>query len=334
SDVEKLAPGRFLIHPWSEDGDGNYKFHLNVRVINDSGEPESLDLQIEWDDPEYMECRDYVLLGKGEQWEFCQARLSGTISTVQLTIPPGEWFIALHPVYDLESFQKDCQHAVSIGLEDKVIGVSQGGRNIIALSCGMQEAPAIFVVSRLHPYETAGSWCVSEILNLLCDEAHSSGPLVSKFRFVVVPMPNPDGVASGCCKLSQRGGTDLCHEGAAPGDMAGEALARLLTAVKPMAYLDLHGWMYRNHDGLSWSHDTERDALVGKLSGDPVFSKEWRGSSWAKKPDRLGDFFMRASRDHGAISFIVSPSWFGRDVSQMRHFGRAMLKAICEVVDT
>ena len=332
-DVEKLASNHFLVRPWSEDGDGNYKFNLNIKAINDTDSPEPLDLQIDWADLEYMGDRDYVFLGKGEQWEFCSAQIAGSISTVQLTIPPGEWFIALHPIYDLESFQKDRRRAVSMGMEERIVGVSQGGRDIVALSCGRSGNPVVLVVSRFHPYETAGSWCISEILRLLGEEIQNHGSMIDKFRFVIVPMPNPDGVASGCCKRSQRGGYDLPHEGAVPGDMAGEALAKLMSDAKPSAYLDIHGWMHRNHDGMGWSHDAEHDAFVEILASDPVFNKKWRGGSWAKKPFQPGDFMMRAFHDYGAVSFIVSPSWFGRDVSDMRHFGWAMLRALCDVVN-
>jgi hypothetical protein len=328
-DVEKLGPDSFLVRPWSEDGDGNYKFCLNVEAVNDSDAPERLELLVDWNDIEYMSCRDYVLLGRDEDWRVFPGTVDVMATNVSLEVPPGEWYLGLHPVYDAERLEDDCRLAVEAGLERRAIGASREGREIAALSAGPEDAPVVLVVARFHPYETAGSWCVSEILTLLGADLEGEGELTGRFRFVVVPVTNPDGVAAGCCKRSRRGGPDLCHEGADSDDPAGRALLELLNECRPRAYLDLHGWMFRDHDGLSYSHRAVREKVVEKLAGGRVFTKEWKGSDWSTRPDRPGDFFMRASRDHGAVSMVVSPSWFGRTTADMREFGRELLVAFC-----
>jgi hypothetical protein len=331
-DVEKIARDRFLIRPWSEDGDGNYKFRLNVRLINDTERPQPLTLHIDWQDLEYMSDRDYILSGRHETWRLVPAHIEGTVAEATLEVLPGAWYVGLHPVYDLGVFERERGWAVASGFTDRVIGRSHAGRDIVALSVGPVDAPAVFLISRFHPYETAGSYCISGILRELVQDLAADGPLTSRYRFVVVPMPNPDGVALGCCKRSRQGGPDLCHEGAASDDPAGQAVAALLAETAPQAYLDLHGWMWEEQDGLVYSHQRERDAFAAALADAPLFDKDWRGSSWADRPPRPGDFFMRASRDHGAVSFIISPSWFGRNVPQMREFGRKTLQALCDVV--
>ncbi len=331
-DVEKLGPGRFVIRPWSEDGDGNYKFCLNVEVVNDSDAPQALSLLIDWDDIEYMDCRDYVLLGRGEEWRFFPGSVEGMTTTVELEVPPGEWFLGLHPVYDFEAFEDDRRAAVEAGFTERAIGKSRGGREVVALSVGEEDAPAVLLLARFHPYETAGSHCVSAVLEMLGGDLSAGGPLTDKFRFVVVPMANPDGVAAGCCKRSRRGGPDLCHQGADSDDSAGRALAELLAETKPAGYLDLHGWMYREHDGLTFSHQAERDAFAAALAGEPLFSKSWKGSFTGEREPLPGDFASRAYHDHGAVSFIISPSWSGRTVPQMREFGRKALAVFCAVI--
>jgi hypothetical protein len=332
SDVEKLAPDRFLLHPWSEDGDGNYKFCLNVEAVNDSPDPRKVTLLIDWEDLEYMDCRDYVLVGRDEKWEFFQGRIDGMITVVEAVVPPGEWFVGLHPVYDLDRCDDDCRRAVESGFDERVYGRSGEDRELVSLSVGPMDVPAAVVVCRFHPYETAGSFCVSEMLEVLSADLESGGPLTEKNRFVIVPMPNPDGVAAGCCKRSRPGGPDICHEGADSEDPAGRALAELVAEVAPRAYLDLHGWMYRNHDGLCFSRADKCDALVEKLCGEAVFSKEWKRKDWSDLPDRPGDFYSRAWRDHRATCFVISPTWFGRSVPDMREFGRKLLAAFCELI--
>jgi len=329
SDVEKVAPDRFLVQPWSEDGDGNYKFCLNVEAVNDSGAPEPVTLLIDWDELDYMGFRDYVLVGRDREWRFVPGKVDGAVTAVEMEVPPGEWFVGLHPVYDLEMFESDRLKATAGGFESFTFGGSFEERGITGLSIGDPGAPAVMVVSRFHPYETAGSFCVSAMLEMLAGDYAGDGPLTSRFHFVVVPMPNPDGTASGCCKRSRSGGPDLCHEGADSDDPAGQALARLLADTRPSGYMDIHGWMHRDHDGFSFSHQDRRDAMVEQLASEPVFSKGWKGSDWSQREDLPGDFFMRATRDHGAVGAVVSPSWFGRSVEDMREFGRKFLRAFC-----
>jgi Zinc carboxypeptidase len=331
-DMVELSPNHWRLHPWSEDGDGNYKFCLNVKAVNDTKAIQALILEVEWADSEYMDCRDYLFIGRDEDWTFVPGRLEGTRSIIEMQIPPGQWYLSMHPVYDLPNFEEDRRRAIANGFQESVIGRSQGGREIVALSCGREASPAIFVVCRFHPYETAGSFCVSEMLRMLGQQMAQNDPILEKFRLVLVPMTNPDGVASGCCKRTQRGGPDICHVGTDCQDMAGQALAELLAAVKPAGYIDLHGWMYRNHDGMNWSNDDQYQELLSVLDGDPVFNKKWKGIPLAEYPDRKGDFALGAWRDHQASVFVISPSWFDRTVADMRHFGKTLLKSICAII--
>ena len=336
-DVVSVGENSFLIRPWSEDGDGNYKFRLNVKVINEASTPEPLHLAVDWDDVKYMGDRDYILLGPtqagtGPEWRWAWGQVEGAVTSVDLTVPPGEWYLGLHPVHDLAMFEEDRRRATAAGLTEEVIGQSTHGRDLVALSAGAQGAPTMLVVSRFHPYETAGSHCVSAILDLLAKDLAKGGPLTTQRRFVVVPMPNPDGVALGCCKRSRFEGPDLCHQGADAPDPAGQALAGLLARTAPQAYLDLHGWMWREYDGLGYTHQAQRDAFVALLAGDPFFDKAWRGSDLSGQPFQPGDFRSRAHHDHGAVCLIMSISWFGRTVLQMRAAGPSILSAFCQVM--
>jgi hypothetical protein len=331
-EVRELAPGRWLVRPWSEDGDGNYKFCLNVKAVNDSPAEQELALEIDWDDLEYMDCRDYVLLGRGGEWRSFPAAVEGATATAELAVPPGESGIGLHPVYDFAMLAADRRRAAAAGFTEEIIGSSREGRELAALRIGPEAAPAVLLVARFHPYETAGSHCVSAVLEMLAADRAAGGELTAKFRFVIVPMANPDGVAAGCCKRSRRGGPDLCHEGADGDDPAGRALAGLLEGTAPRGYLDLHGWMYREEDGLTYSHPAAREKFVAALAGDPVFKKGWKGGCSGERPAKPGDFCSRAYHDHGAVSFIISPSWFGRTVPEMREFGRKALAAFCRAL--
>jgi hypothetical protein len=333
--IEVLAADRVRVRPFSEDGDGNYKFCLNIKAINEGDRPAPLTLEVDWDDLEYMDGRDYVLVGWGDNWRSVGGRVAGAVTSVDLTVEPGEWYVGLHPVYDLAAFEADRTQATASGFTERVIGRSQQGRDIVALAIGAapeDEVPTVLVVSRFHPYETAGSFCASGLLQMLAEERRAGGALMNETRFVVVPVPNPDGVALGCCKRSRVGGPDLCHEGADSDDPAGIALRDVLAETDPDGYLDFHGWMYRDHDGLNYTHPHARDAFARKLADDALFNKDWKGRSLATEPRRPGDVCSRAYHDHGAVGMILSFSWFGRTAPQMREIGRRVLNAFCEVL--
>ncbi|MCX7803713.1 MAG: M14 family zinc carboxypeptidase [Planctomycetota bacterium] len=330
--VERIGPDEFLIRPWSEDGDGNYKFRLDVAAVNGSGTTARLRLRIDWEDREYMDCRDYVLIGRGAEWRWVPAAVEGSVVSATADVPPGRWNICMHPTYDFESLAADRRRAREAGFSEEVFGKSFEGRDMVALSAGRTGAPVIFVVSRFHPYETAGTHAISGMIEALAADLAKGGPLTSAFRFVIVPIANPDGVAGGCCKRSRAGGPDLCHEGADSPDPAGRALVGLLARLRPRGYLDLHGWMHRDDDGLAYSDEEARDEFLAEIGGDPLFNKAWKGRCISGGPPRPGDFCRRAHADHGAVAFIMSPSWFGRDVPKVREFGRRVLSAFASVL--
>ena len=65
----------FTIFPYSEDGDPNYKFRLEVRVRNTSSRKQKLTLAIDWQDTTYQRFRDYVFVMKNVRkiYVFCNS---------------------------------------------------------------------------------------------------------------------------------------------------------------------------------------------------------------------------------------------------------------------
>lgn len=330
-DAAMVSDETALIRPWSEDGDGNYKFLLNVAMTNDGHNEKPITLHIDWQDTEYMDVRDYVMIGRDESWQAVPGQVSGSVTTVSLTVPPGVWRLSLQPTYDPPALDAACRQAVTAGLSQRVIGRSQHGRPIVALQAGPADAPTIFITARFHPYETAGSFCAAGILDMLAADLASTGPLTRQFRFVIVPMANPDGVALGCPKRSRQGGPDIAHEQGEPADPAWLAVAGLLEETRPQGFFDFHGWMYRNDDGLCFSDEDKCRRWQAIVAAEPAFDKRWK-TSYRDWPLRPGDFYSRAHRLCGAFTLLPSISWFGRTTSQVRRIGRTCLRAMCDIL--
>ena len=99
SQIKRVHDASFVIRPYSEDGDGNYKFAMLLHVVNPTSEPVRAEFVIDWDDPVHMSCRDYVLLGKGARCRWFPVEIQDGAGRAQVSVPPGRHELALQPTY-------------------------------------------------------------------------------------------------------------------------------------------------------------------------------------------------------------------------------------------
>jgi hypothetical protein len=331
--IEAVGPRKFRIRPWIELPSPNYKFRLNVQIVNDEPRTQQAELILDWGEglAEHMVHRDYVLLGRGLSWRRVEAKVEGSLSHAVLWVPPGEWHLGLHPVYDLALFEADRYRAQEAGLVERVYGRSYFGRELYALECGPSDAPTLLIAARGHPYETAASYCVSGMLQLLAEDLASHGNLTDSFRFLVAPMINPDGVALGCCKSTREGGLDLLHEGYGSDEPASQALMALLAEASPCGFLDVHGWMYPDRDWLIYSDPSAFDRIRPMLEW-PEFDKQWQLTDLNERPAGPTHFRTRAHEDYGAAILTPSISFAYRQPEHMQRIGRGLLSVFCDMV--
>ena len=328
--IDGLDSQQFRIRPWIEVASPNYKFRLNVKIVNDEPETRQADVIVDWgeDLAEHMVHRSYVLLGRGLSWRRIEADIDGPLARATVMVPPGEWYLGLHPVHDMAMLDADRLKAREAGLVERVFGYSHLGRELYALAAGPEDAPTILIMGRAHPYETAGSFCVSGMLELLGEDLAARGPLTSRYRFVVAPMINPDGVALGCCKCTREGGLDLLHEGYGSKEPASRAMMQLMAESSPRGVLDVHGWMYPEKDWLIFSHPDAFDAIRPLLDG-PEFDKRWQLTEVNERPAGPTHFRTRAYTEYGALILTPSISFAHRQPEHMRRIGRGLLSAFC-----
>jgi murein tripeptide amidase MpaA len=82
----------------------------------------------------------------------------------------------------------------------EVLGESLDGEDLDLLVIGSpaEDKPAIWVLARLHPGETQGSFAIEGLMERLIDEADAAArALLSRATFYVVPNINPDGSRRG-----------------------------------------------------------------------------------------------------------------------------------------
>ena len=327
-DVDRTGDDAFVIRPYTEDGDGNYKFSLLVGVANRSRKPVEAEFVVDWADAEYNSCRDYVLLGRKDQWRYFPAGVDGPAARAKVVVPPGKWQLALHPTYGLDRLDQ-WRRQVELGapLTERELGRTAAGRTIAAFEVGDPSAPPanrMAILGRFHPYETAGSFAAEGALLSLLGQA-GRGKLAGSFVSVVL-IANVDGVATGACKRTGPGGPDMSHNARTTDDAGVAALLGWLDELKPAVMLDFHGWMYRYQDGLNWTDDALCDALRHRLARSTDLDRAWKGHG-PTDPATSDSLWAIAKQRHGTDNLIFSFAWYGRTVRHMRRIGAAVTTA-------
>jgi hypothetical protein len=263
---------------------------------------------------------------EGSALQEIQGELDGDLARFRLRIPPGSTRLGLHPPFSRPELEAFFAQAEALDRTQRItFGQTAKGRPLEAavLSALGTSSSAVLGIGRLHPYESAGSFCIWGMLDLLAGP--SSEPLRRERTFVLVPVANPDGVAHGLCKRTAWDGVNLSAEGNESSDPTACALrgliAGLTSTVRHSLLLDAHGWMNRE-DGLwVYRRDLER-AIVEQLRGER-FLNGWRTTVYEKGAADVPRTDLRryAAQHLGMEPVVTSIPWYGRSPASMRQIG-------------
>jgi len=331
ADVERTGESAFVIRPYSEDGDDNYKFSLLVGMSNDATRSAPVEFTVDWGDPVHMSCRDYVLLGRGDRWRYFPAEIEGGLARAEVIVPPGRHELALHPTYGLDRLRTWARGAEQgETLRVRELGRTRQGRPILALELGgaPQEARhRLAVMARAHPYETGGSFAAEGALRQLVKMVGASTP--PDWYASVVLIANPDGVADGLCKRTAQGGADPSHVGPDCGDPTVVVLHQWLDELRPTLMLDFHSWMYRYEDGMTYTDDALSGRFRQQLETSRDLDRAWKLSDHTA-PGEMPAPWHHCRDRFGTRSLVLSFGWYGRTVPHMRRIGVAVVSALAE----
>jgi len=339
--VEQRDDGSFVVRPESEDGDSNYKFALDVTVRNTADSAQAMTLVVDWQEPPevgtmYMPQRGTVFLINGPTCREVSGRLDQDQVSFQLNIPSGETRVCLHPPFWRAEIDAFFDEAAALGGMRIGYGQTAEDRKLEAawLPATGRAERCVLAIGRIHPYETAGSFFVAGLVDLLA--AEEGRALRENTAFILAPMVNPDGVAHGLCKRTTTG-TELSAQGVSSNDPAACALRGLVCGVAagaPNAVLiDAHGWMIAQDGPIFYSTDLA-DTVLPQLS-DELFANGFRVKGYSDRPADPGTTDLRryAAEQLGVEVFVTSHPWFGRGAEDMRRIGAgltgALLRSLC-----
>ena len=320
----------FYIFPFSEDGDPNYKFHMNVKVENNSKETIQVKFTINWGDTHYQGDRKYLLLCTDEDnWQSFDAKIDGPLATVTVNVPPGTSYLTLHPRYEHARLGRLVSMLPKDTFNIDVIGITRMRRDILGIEVGNLNKRPIAFYARVHPYETIGSYFIEGMLKWLASGSTEASEFITNNHVIFVPMSNVDGVADGTNKLTH-GGLNFSTNFRDSWEPEAIALKEYFTVKNPTVVFDLHSW------------NNPRDNMVTNdaVRGRVIYNAIHKAEKLFKIPvEIVYRHYPNAGVHHSCAYFadkigvsFINSSWphVGRNSSDLYAMGVLLLKATAE----
>jgi hypothetical protein len=358
--IREEGGNRFTIFPSWRPGPGiseeavGRTTRLGFRVVNESGQDETVTLRIDWqydDAPPgaervgnrevYLSYRDFVVVQESgqEAWRTVMGEVEGSVVTFDLRTPPGQMEVHWHPPYTYT--QSEAFVAALKGhplAQAEPLGKSQEGRNLWLLKITDRstrpKTPAL-INARFHAYESASSYAMEGAVRwLLSDDAWAADAL-HRYVFHVIPMANPDGVVNGLGRLTAPQGADLIMSTTAP-DSAHRAIWEAADRIRPRLFIDLHNWQNKHRDGLLGLEPHLRERFLKFMPDQVAFGKQWHiRDARPVTGDRPGRELLGAycRREFGTVTVCFEFPWFGRTPQDLQETGRQALKALMRALD-
>lgn len=337
AEAVRWAGERLVVRPFAEASAGpGYTFMLRFRLSVEERAP--FRIVIDWGEPSHMHLRAmlrYVRLGASD-WRI----LPGTVTDATrceflFDQPPGSYEISLLPTYGLERLSRlaeDCRDRVDVRVHGGT--AEAAGVHSFRLAGGPGARPVVVAAARVHPYETAGSYCLDGVVRRYAEDPEFAGRLTRAFDWVVVPVASPEGVRKGFCRYSGSGGLgyDNCRE-VGPDDPYVLLLSELRRTEKVVGYLDVHNWMHEDRDGISYANCLDMMRFRRLLNAERPHDKPWRVMRRRLCRARKTRGVMRVMQHAGAFCLALEYPWGGRTVKDMARLGQASVLAFAGLVE-
>lgn len=335
--IIQTGPKAFTIIPFSEDNDPNYKFRLDVKVINCSAETQTIALTIDWQEPRFNYLRNFVY-SKNERdsdWTFLPMSASTERTLGEIELPPGETYVCLHPKYTYEDYLNFIRSIPKTEfLSKEKFGMSPENRELWLVKITGSTAKLkkkIMIVSRIHPYETSGSFCAEGIVNHFLNHHLPFTSYNSHIEVFLIPMANPDGVFNGLCKLTSLDGIDLSKR-ISDSDSTSRLLKEVIDEIKPHVYCEFHNWMFSEFDGIYFLNRMLAKRFIKNMPSQRNFKKAWKihlnKKMFSVPPLGLKKYCRER---YNSISFVLEYPWHCRNIDDMKKLGADTIRTLAEI---
>lgn len=333
------SSNRFRIKPFNEKGSNDsYYFRFNTRVINQSQNPQPLELIIEW--PALLNHPDYpydtYYYGDMGKWKWTYAAIEETEAKIHIHVPPGITYVGCYPRYNynyLEEFLSKIQETKE--LKKWVVGKSFFNRNIWCIKITDPDVPSVekttvLLTARNHPYETSGSYITEEIVRYLQKSHDLTAARLKKEHIIyIIPVLNPDGVALGLNQQTRPGGVNISY-GVESDDPAVKTLLKTVDNFRPVLWADIHSWPHKGDDGMWCTHKWIADELLAAIPNRTFNNYIWDVSFVNERNTKDNHLWQWLIRTYNSGGVSLSISWYRRNEKDMRQIAFALINAVCD----
>jgi hypothetical protein len=303
--VYEIAPQPEPVSPWFtaalEENFGGAgvprEYACHVRVTSSAAAGQRIRLRFlfsETNGKGYMDPPYWILRDK--RWWPIDDRATRFVSEehveLDIDVPArGAVHVANKPYVSGGDVASELEALAQVGpFEVEQIGLTAKDRPLLSLSStradGTRAEDTILIGATMQPAEPAAR-PVMAVAHALNDGSALSKRLLERFRFVLIPLPNPDGTAegrsctNGCGQVPMFSfGRLLAGEDDVPNETA--ALWQHAEALRPAAYIEFHTHyqVSRSHKlnpmGADW-FDVERHAELERVNGALLSTNlDWR----------------------------------------------------------
>lgn len=221
----------------------------------------------------------------------------------QLEVPPGGLQVAAQPMLTVQdTLDWSDNLARSKQLESQILLTSSlGFRMPMYESVPQNAAGMILLLGRQHPPEVTGAFAYQDFVERLFENDKLARDFRQRFRLVLVPLVNPDGVARGHWRMN-RGGTDLNRDWGLFTQPETRAIADWLDTAMQETKLSL----------LLDFHSTWNDVFYGQHPSDKPTPSGFNQAWYKAIKNRLGDETPAWSGQHNP-GLPTSKSWARRE---------------------
>jgi Zinc carboxypeptidase len=339
-----LFPGYRREEGFSEENSKQGGSRFYTKIENLHTRPKNINIIADWGIDKRTAHHDqgYIRF-YGEEWQAVTAiKLNATQFKYEFSAMPGITELALFPEYNYNDCQVYIEKLKAAGVDTKTIGQSEDGRDIwiINLLSSNHNAKNFFIQARDHGYETAGSYCIEGMTELLLSDMPISRYLRGKFNFHIIPMTNPDGVFRGMSRMSREKGADMNRVHTTP-DKAHDILRKTLDEICPKVHMNIHNWTNKYVDGLLANDIGIAQKILQHFPDDHANFKRWRIETTEEylKANKLDDVpeknkswknYCKENFDSYAVNFEFP--WFAMLPKQMKNKGKKALSSFALAV--
>lgn len=343
SGIQETGPLHWTIFPWQEYPEGTrvgkYHFRLDLCVENRASSPRTIFLDIHWPHAPKLvsQILDFVyVLGPGRAVRHVPGKTLRSVTRVRTVLQPGRSWISTNPAWHCRDNDAWLGRLRQAGAKIRTLGRTPSGRAVRAVEFGAGPKTAL-IAARMHPYESASSYCAAGAAEWLAKASPAARALQRDWRFSIVPVANPDGVAAGCTRLTGEQGADLNIEALEAGDGTALVLKKWIDRLKPDLFVNFHNWMGKTTNGLFYLSKPDLWAYLEAF--DDMF---WEKRTWLPLPiggdvkpgDPVRQTFDRYCHEvHGALSYILEFPWHGSTPGSIRRSGVKALRAAVQAFE-